>query len=134
MNGSRIVVGSRSLTTSSISAYVGAIDAAPRNQFSLAIYSDNNGKPGSLVAKTASGTLTANSWNTLPITVALNANTAYWLFYNTNSGSVSLNNLYLANDPNQVGAYAFATFGTWPTSFGTPTMGGWRYSIYLSGS
>ena len=134
MNGSRVVVGPLPLSATSISAYVGAIDTAPRNQFSLAIYSDSNGKPAALVAQTANGTLKAKSWNTLPIAATLNANTAYWIFYNTNAGSGSLNNLYYDTDPSEVGAYGQVTFGTWPSTYGASTLGGWRYTLYISGT
>jgi hypothetical protein len=134
MNGSRITVGAQRMTATSVSAYVGVIDVAPRNQFSMAIYTDSNGKPGTLLAQTASGALKANSWNSLPITAALSPNTAYWVMYNTNGSTGLVNNLYYNNDPSQVGAYRAANFGTWPASFGSPTMGGWRYSVYLSGT
>ena len=133
MNGSRVVAGAQGMTASSVSGYVGSIGAAPNNQFSFAIYTDLNGAPGALVAQTSAGTLKANSWNTLPITATLTANTAYWVFYNTN-GSSSLNNLYMNDDPSPIGAYAAHTFGTWPTTFGVATTGGWRYSIYITGS
>jgi hypothetical protein len=136
LNGSMITVGAQPLTVTSISAYVGNVDAAPRNQFSLAIYANAGGAPGALVAKTAAGTLAANSWNTLPISATLAANTSYWLFYNTNGSSSTVNNLYYNNDPSNVGGYSNGSvaFGTWPTSFGTAVLGGWRYSIYVTGS
>jgi subtilase family serine protease len=134
MNGSRVVVGPQAMTATSLSAYVGTIDASPRNQFSMAIYADNNGKPGALLAQTAAGTLKANTWNTLPVSASLSANTAYWIFYNTNGSNTLMNNLFYNSDPSQVGAYRAATFGTWPSSFGAATLGGWRYSIYVSGT
>lgn len=134
MNGSRVVVESRNFTATSISAYVGPIDASPRNQFSMAIYTDSNGKPGALVAQTGVGTLKANGWNSLPISATLTANTAYWIFYNTNTSNASLNNLNYNTDPGKVGAYASRSFAGWPSSFGASTMVSTRYSIYLSGS
>jgi hypothetical protein len=136
MNGSRVLVGSQSITASSVSVYVGNIDASPNNHFSLAIYTDSAGAPGALVAQAASGTLNANSWNSLPISATLSANTAYWIFFNTDGSSGSVNNTYYNTDPSPVGAYSVQaqTFGTWPSSFGSAVTGGWRYSIYITGS
>ena len=53
--------------------------------------------PGSLVATSASGTLVANSWNTVPITATLAPNTSYFFGYNTNGASGSVNNLRYAS-------------------------------------
>ena len=131
-----ITVGAQPLTVSSISAYVSNVDAAPHNQFSLAIYTNSGGAPGVLLAKTATGTLAANSWNTLPISATLAANTSYWLICNTNGSNSAVNNLYYNNDPSNVGAYSngSVSFGTWPNSFGAAVLGGWRYSIYVTAS
>jgi hypothetical protein len=93
IDGSKIQTGGQTATVQSISAYVGAVDAAPNNQYSLAVYSDSNGSPGNLVAS-ASGTLKANSWNTLPLSATLQANTSYWLLYNSNGTASGSNDLY----------------------------------------
>ena len=60
-----------------MSVYVGNTDQAPYNRYRLAIYADNNGKPGSFIASTAIGTLTPNAWNTLAISAPIAANTPY---------------------------------------------------------
>jgi hypothetical protein len=117
----------------SLSVYVTTLDSAPRNQFSLAIYTDSAGSPSALVAQSANGVLTANAWNTLSIVATLNPNTAYWLMYNANGGSGTVDNMVYNNDPANVGAYAPRTFGSWPTAFGGATLAGQRYSIYASG-
>ncbi len=49
--------------------------------------------PATLLLKQNVGALTANSWNTLPITANLQANTTYWLVYNNNSSVTTANNL-----------------------------------------
>ena len=134
MNGSRVLTSTQGLTVTSISAYVGAIDASPNNQFSLSIYSDASGAPSALVAQSAVGTLKASSWNTLAISARLNPNTAHWLFYNTNATRSSLNNLRYSTDPGLVGAYAPRPFGTWPSTYGTATLVATRYSLYVTGS
>src|SRR5262249_19815696 len=134
MTGSRLIVGGASTSITSLSVWVGAVDSAPRNQFALAIYTDTAGAPGTLLAPTATGTLTANAWNTLQVSATLNAGTAYWLIYNANGGSESVDNMAFNPDPANVGAYAARTFGTWPTAFGAATLAGQRYSMYASGT
>ena len=94
LSGSRVVVGLQNAYISSIAAYVGAVDTAPHNQFGVAIYTDANGAPGQLVSRSQTGTLQPNSWNTLPVQATLVANTAYWLVYNTNASTSSLNGLF----------------------------------------
>ena len=116
-----------------MSVYIGTVDSAPRNQFSMAIYTDNSGSPGTLVAQSANGTLTPNAWNSLAVTATLNPNTAYWLMYNSNGSNTAVNNMFLNSDPANVGAWAPRTFGSWPSGFGGSTLAGARYSIYASG-
>lgn len=45
------------------------------------------------MATSAHGTLSANAWNTLPISATLAANTAYWFVSNTNGANTSVNNM-----------------------------------------
>lgn len=121
LNAFRFQMPNTNGSATSMSVYVtGPVSPAPNNQYQLAIYSDNNGLPGSLIASTQSGILVPNSWNTMPISATLNANTAYWLVYNSNGTSSTQNNLSL--DPGATGQFQWkaATFGTWPSNFGTP--------------
>lgn len=129
MNGSRFVTGSDPATVASMSVYMKGVQAAPNNQYQLAVYADSNGSPGARVATSASGTLAANSWNTRPITAALAANTPYWLMYNTNGD----NNLsFDAGTANQ-GAWSASTpFGTWPATFGSSSRWNAKFSIYAT--
>jgi len=62
LTGSPVTVGSQAVTVASMSTYVGAVDAAPNNQFAFAIYTDNGGVPGTLVAQSQVGTLTAGQF------------------------------------------------------------------------
>ncbi|GIJ74895.1 PQQ-dependent sugar dehydrogenase [Virgisporangium ochraceum] len=129
MNGSRFVNGATALTVSRISVYMRTVQAAPGNQYQVAIYTDVNGAPGTLVASSASGTLTANAWNSLPVAATLAPNTAYWLVYNTNGD----NNLSYATGTANQGAWSQPrAFGTWPSSFGTSTRWNAKFSIYAS--
>ena len=94
INGSRIVTGNDLGRVTSISAYVAApLDVAPFNQFEMAIYDDHHGAPGRLLANSPRGRLTADAWNTVPLVVPLAPHTPYWLFYNSNGRTDSLNNL-----------------------------------------
>jgi membrane-associated phospholipid phosphatase len=82
---------------SSLSVYVaGPVDASPHDQFQLAIYDDSHGAPGRLLASTEAGTLVPDTWNTLPIRALVEPDTAYWLMYNTNGSSGTVNNLTYA--------------------------------------
>jgi hypothetical protein len=133
MTGTRVVAPAHVTAINSISVWVADVDSAPRNQFSLAIYTDNGGFPGTLVAQTTTGALAANAWNTLPIVASLNASTGYWLMFNTNGGSDGVNNMAYNPDPSRIGAYAPRPFGSWPTTYGNVTLATQRYSIYVSG-
>ncbi|MEU4626169.1 PQQ-dependent sugar dehydrogenase [Actinoplanes sp. NPDC023801] len=129
MNGSRFVNGAGALTVSQVSVYLRTVQAAPGNQYQVAIYTDANGSPGTLVASSTSGTLTADSWNSRPVTATLAPNTAYWLMYNTNGD----NNMSYDTGSASQGAWSQARpFGTWPSSFGTASRWTAKFSIYAS--
>ncbi|MFC5641244.1 Ig-like domain-containing protein [Kitasatospora cinereorecta] len=134
LNGSKITTGAAAVPLTSLSVHVGSVSAAPNNQFQLAVYSDSAGSPGNLVASTASGTLTANAWNSVPVNVTLAANTTYWLVYNSNGTSTAVNNMNYGAGASGSGAYSNTgvPFGTWPTSFGPAVKDSLVYSLYGS--
>jgi hypothetical protein len=134
MNGSKFTTSTAGGTVKSMSAFVGNVDTGSHNQYQMAIYTDTNGKPGTLVAKTATGILTPLSWNTLPITATLSANTIYWLMYNTNASTNTnyLNNLYFDTSTTGSAVWAKHAFGSWPTTFPSPTLDTTEFSIYVS--
>jgi hypothetical protein len=132
MNGSKFITGTNEQTATALSVFVGNVDIWPNNQYQLAIYTDNNGVPGTLVARTTSGTLKPLAWNTLPITAKLSANTPYWLMYNTNARSTDLNNIYYDSNSSGVGAWAKQPFGTWPTKFPPASTDAINFSIYAT--
>ena len=69
----------------SVSIYIGPnVEAAPYNKFQVGIYTDNAGAPGSYIASSAVGTLTANSWNTLAVSASVTSGTTYWLVVSNN--------------------------------------------------
>ncbi|GAA2794937.1 Ig-like domain-containing protein [Kitasatospora sp. CM 4170] len=132
LNASRYVTGAAGGTVSSVSVYVGAVDTAPNNQFQVAVYRDNAGSPGALLASSASAALTADSWNTVPLTAALSANTAYWLAYNSNGGNAAVNNLRYSPGGTSVYGNGGRAFGSWPADFGAATSSGLSFSIYAT--
>jgi hypothetical protein len=121
-------------TAQSMSVYIaGSVGSVPNNQYSMAIYADNGGLPGTLVATTANGTITINSWNTLPITANLSPNTTYWLAYNTNGSNSTQNNFRFDTGTTGMYRYRGQTFGTWPASYGTPSgSSNAKASIYVT--
>jgi hypothetical protein len=142
-------------TISNICAYVGPVDVAPQNQFSVALYTDASGMPGTVIASSAVGTLTADSWNCLPMSASLAANTSYWLLFWSNStlgssgpagtflcpdnaASGANDNLCYTHAPGGalVGAFwnpaALTTFPNWtnPLSAGGAwVLGDWQFSL-----
>jgi len=134
LNGSKVTVGGTSVSVTGISVYVGTVDTAPNNQYQVGIYTDQNGTPGTLVASSTSGTLTPNAWNTRPLAAPLQANTSYWLMYNTNGRSAAVNNMYYKASSAGQGAYSKSkvAFGSWPTPFGAATLTNGVYSLYTT--
>ena len=132
LNASRYVTGSSGGTVSSVSVHVGAVGAAPGNQYQVAVYSDNAGKPAALLASSASATLTANAWNTVALTATLSPNTPYWLAYNTNGASAAVNNLHYSTGGTSVYGTGGAAFGSWPAAFGATSGSGIDLSVYAT--
>jgi hypothetical protein len=134
LNGS-LVTTTAAGTIASMSVYVGPIDTSASNrQFQVAIYTNNGTVPGTLVASSASGTLVANSWNTVTITAALQPGTKYWLIYNTNGRTDPVNNMFYssAGAGQSVFSAAPVNFGTWPATFPTAVLHAARFSIYAT--
>jgi hypothetical protein len=116
-------------TVTSMSVFIASpVSASPNNQFQVAIYADNNGTPGGLLASSVSQTIVPDAWNTVPISAPVAPNTYYWLSYNTNGLTANSNNLrYDAGGATSTWITS-APFGTWPAAFGP--IGG--TSIYSS--
>jgi hypothetical protein len=130
---SRFQMAGQNATITSVSAFVASpVSASPNNQFQVAIYTDNNGAPGALIASSASQTIVPDAWNTVPISASITANSYYWLAYNTNGLAGNANNLRYDSG----GAEAWltpASFGTWLSTFGTPSgTGAINLSIYAT--
>ena len=106
-------------TIVSMSVYVsGPVSAAPNNRFQVAIYLDAGGVPGSLIASSASRTISSNAWNTAALSGSLLPNTSYWLAYNTNGIQASDNNVPVGAAGSGQQVWRARTFGSWPSTFG----------------
>ena len=134
LNGSKVTTTSGGAQVTSMSVYVGSIDSAAANQqYQLAIYADNAGQPGTMLATSVVGTLVANAWSTVPVNATLQPSTAYWLIYNTNGRTASVNNMRFNNGSAGQGAYGNlpVSFGTWPT-FPSPILTNAVFSLYAT--
>jgi type II secretory pathway pseudopilin PulG len=102
-------------TVSTLNAFIGAtIAASPNNQGQMAIYSGATA-PTTLLASSASVTLTANAWNTFAISpVSVTSGQVYWLAYNTNGLVAADNDLKFHTGTTNQSTFHTQTFGTWP--------------------
>ncbi|PUA80216.1 hypothetical protein C7S10_13740 [Nocardioides currus] len=117
----------------SLSVNVGAVDpSVARRSFQMAIYAANGSAPGALVASSATGTLVANSWNTVPITATLAPNTAYYLGYNSNGASAAVNNMRSTSSGSSGWRTAGQAYGAWPATFGSFSSQAATFSMYAS--
>jgi hypothetical protein len=120
---------SASGTISSLSAFVNTVNASSsNNKAQMAIY--RGATPTTLLASSASTTLTANTWNNFTIKpVNVTSGTVYWLTYNTNGSATTDNDLRYATGTSGQSATLAQAFGNWPASF-TGTSGSKNYSMY----
>ena len=89
--GSIAPLGAGAVTAMSV--YVASpVDAAPFDEFQLAIYTDDDGAPDRLLAMSEKGHLVGDAWNSVPIVADLQPGAAYWLLFNTNGRSANVNN------------------------------------------
>jgi hypothetical protein len=120
ISASRFTVGAQGGAVNFVAVYIAApVSPSPNNLFQVAIYSDTNGSPGSLIGASVSQTIAGNAWNAAAVTATLSPNTAYWLAYNTNGASAANNNLALSSG----GTYVWRNqaFASWPATFGAPS-------------
>jgi hypothetical protein len=131
---SRYQMTSQNGTVISMSVFVASpISASPNNQFQVAIYADNSGTPGALIAQSASQALVADSWNTIPISAPVTANAFYWFAYNTNGLAGNANNLRLDTTGGSARWINSQPFGTWPATYGpVGGTGSYNTSMYAT--
>lgn len=117
--------GSGTLTNMSVYVLAGS------GHLNVAIYADASGAPGALLASGTAQAVSGPAWFTFPgFNLSITNGTYYWLCFNCDA--VGLNFTDAAGATNQ-NAYVGQTFGSWPSTFGTP--GSYlanQYSIYAS--
>jgi hypothetical protein len=142
LNAVPITTGNLPAHLVSVSVNVGAIDAALTAQsYQVAVYTNTTvgcpagvtSCPGMLLASSPTGTLRANSWNTLAFATPIAVAPPYWLVYNTNGTTAAVNNVTYAATGGIVG-FAAAPFGTWPAVFpvAMATFYSRAFSIYAT--
>jgi hypothetical protein len=125
----------RNATVTSMSVFIASpVSASPNNQFQVAIYADNNGTPGALIASSVSQTIVPDAWNTVPISAPVTANAYYWLAYNTNGLAANTNNLRYDSGGATSTWITSEPFGSWPVTYvpigGTSTYSTSMYSTF----
>jgi pectate lyase-like protein len=134
VSATRYQMAGQNGTLTSMSVFIASpVSASPNNQFQVAIYADNNGTPGALIASSPSQSIVPDAWNTVPISAPVSANAYYWLAYNTNGLTANTNNLrYDAGGATSMWITS-ESFGTWPATY-VPIGGtsSYRASIYAT--
>jgi hypothetical protein len=119
------------------------LDSEPSYRlFQVAIYANGpDNQPGALLGRSGSGTLSGNAWSTVaPVRtptgapVILQANTRYWLAYNTNGRKLEVNNIAVRDAPGARSAWSqnAMPFGTWPATFSPKSQPDEEFSIYAT--
>jgi hypothetical protein len=106
------------------------VSAAPNNQFQVAIYADNNGTPGALIASSPSQTIVPDAWNTVPIAAAITANSYYRPVYNTDGLAGNANNLR-SDSGGMMSWLTPESFCTWTERLRSAKRHARRQSIHL---
>jgi large repetitive protein len=134
VSATRYQMAAQNGTVTSMSVFIASpVSASPNNQFQVAIYADNNGAPGALIASSVSATIVPDAWNTVPISAPVAANAYYWLAYNTNGLAANANNLRYDAGGATSAWISLEPFATWPATF-SPIGGtsSYRASIYAT--
>src|SRR5437773_821398 len=93
VSATRYQMAGQNGTVTSMSAFIASpVSAPPNTQFQVAIYADNNGAPGAVVASSGSQAIVADAWHTVPISAPVAATAYYVLSYTTNVLAADSNN------------------------------------------
>jgi hypothetical protein len=131
MSATQVTSGTTGGGLTRVSLYISAVNAAPLNHGSVAVYSDVNDLPGAKLAASGSQVLTAKAWNNFAVSgVGIAASTKYWLVFNVDGG----NTKYRITSGGRAAWRIPTTYGVWPDSFGATTNGpnGERYAINMT--
>lgn len=122
--------------TTSVCAYVGEVNPETLgNKFRMAIYGDDGfGIPTTLKASTATeGTIQSESWNCLPISLALGESHYFWTAFMTNGQECGpTNNLYyMPHLQLRSGFSDQFTYPQWPVQISSAQYFSAVYSMYI---
>ncbi len=122
---------SSSGTVTDIMLYITSNGAGGHAQ--VAIYANNGGKPGALLAKSSSDTITSSGWHDFAgFNVAITAGTAYWLAFEADNANLVFHynnggaNYYQGTG----GPWGSYSYGTFPNPYNTLYYGSYSPSIY----
>ena len=105
---------------------------APGRYARVAIYSDNTGAPGSLLGESTAQEAVSDGWHVFTgFNIPVSENTYYWLAFQISTSN--LNYHYDTGLTNQH-AYRSYVYGSFPSSFGSPSYAAEAQSIYLTSS
>ena len=97
-----------------------------------AIYSDSSGAPGSLLGESAEQEVASDGWHEFSgIDVSVSQNTYYWLAFQISTSNLAYH--YDTGAANQH-AYIAYTYGSFPSTFGSPSYAAEAQSIYAASS
>ena len=97
-----------------------------------AIYSDSSGAPGSLLGQSAEQEIASSGWHEFTgFNVPVSQNTYYWLAFQISTSNLAYN--YDTGVANQH-AYIAYTYGSFPSTFGSPSYTAEAQSIYAASS
>jgi len=129
LDGGRFVAGPTGGTATSMSVFLKALDPDGA-AIQLGLYTDNAGRPGSLLWHSGTVNPPGTGWFTTSVpSVQIKANAAYWLVFNAHGKNTAG---AWSPAPMGNGWYADANFGSWPSTAPKGTLDGQQYAIYLS--
>ena len=111
-------------TLSAISFYAGS----PSGNGNVGIYSDNSGKPGTLLVQGTPQAL-ANGWNTFSASTSIGASTTYWLGFQMQNGNFYYATTAAGSMRNWITGISCCTM---PSSVSSPMSGSGSYAVYAT--
>lgn len=103
-------------TISSLYTHIASpVGSGSNNKGQMAVYADNSGSPGTLLASSGDVTLTGGAWNLFSISpVNVTNGQTYWLAYNNNGATSGDNNVNYHSGSTSQSKVLVQTYGTWP--------------------
>ncbi len=128
--GEYINAGRHLAQVSSVARHIRAKVKAVQGTYQFAIYADNRGDAGKLLAVTAQTRVDSTGWHSFELLapVDLKAGTPYWLAV----WSDTVDSRIFADRVSAIRYGKYAYSATWPTSVKLPGRAPYRYSLYVT--